>query len=394
MLHLSKEGNNMDKLKVLAVDDPAVAVYTDKRYKIIDNFNIPTEITVLPWADYYNEMMESLEGKKDYDVVMVAGHLWMKDFIDKGYISEIHMDREDILKGILKDISYKGKYYLSPSFCDGHIIIYRKSIVKKYYGHIPEQVISPMEYCEMVRAVYDGTKSPSVAMKADESEIFTDALPYMRMFGGDAYNTSQGCVDDSVETINGLRAYIKLKKYAIKNTEYFGNNEVAQSVIKGNVPIATTWSGQMGVIYCDDCFEKEDLGFATFTKPWNVTWSFAINSRSHRKEEAELLLKYLRSPEVDLLAGRYSGCPIRLRNYEIDKERYPWYSCQRTMFELAEPLPLIENSGEKNQVFYKKIYQAFNGKLSAEEAMSQIKESIYRMNGGGVKDGTDKCSRN
>lgn len=36
-------------------------------------------------------------GEADYDIVMVAGHLWLRDFVEKDYLAELNYDFEDIV---------------------------------------------------------------------------------------------------------------------------------------------------------------------------------------------------------------------------------------------------------------------------------------------------------
>jgi multiple sugar transport system substrate-binding protein len=143
--------------------------------------------------------------------------------------------------------------------------------------------------------------------------------------------------------------------------------------------MAVTWSGQLGVVYTASCIEKEDLGFTTFSTAWNVTWSFAISSNSQNKEKAEKLLRFLRSPQVDKIAGGYSGAPIRRQSYLDGLNQYPWYACQLSMFENAKPIPNIEAAGDKNNVFYEEITNAFAGRKSPKKAMTDAEQRINQI---------------
>lgn len=48
--------------------------------------------------------------------------------------------------------------------------------------------MSPQEYMQRLEKLYASGKREFLAIKADTSEIFTDALPFLRMDGGDAYD--------------------------------------------------------------------------------------------------------------------------------------------------------------------------------------------------------------
>lgn len=367
----------MDVLKVLAVADPAVMAYVDDN--LLRDFPLPVKMDVFPWAEYYQTMMDVFAGKAEYDVVMVAGHLWKRDFIEKGFIEPIDMEKEDILPVILEEIKYQDKTYLSPSFCDGHIIVYRKNIVKEVLGHELSDTITPKEYCEAAFKLHEA--GYQIVMKADESEIFTDALPFLRMNGKDVYDDQGKIQCNCDEIIDGLNHYIELKKQAVDHTDTFGNEQVAEALKSKQASMGVTWSGQMGVVMAEDCLDKEELGFATFTTAWNVSWSFAINASCQRKNQANDLLNYLRSAKVDGLAGKGSGAPVRKGSYLDGMDQYPWYRCQLQMFSHAKLLPDLLFAGDKNGVLYHQIALAFAGKKTAQEAMKDAMKEIQSLEG-------------
>lgn len=365
-----------EKLKVLAVADPAVACYLDKELGILEGYGGTVFFNAVPWADYYPAMMDTFAGKADYDIVMVAGHLWLCDFVKNGYLSEIELEDEDILPVIAQEIRYKGKTYLSPSFSDGHMIVYRKSMVRQALGKEPGSVITPKEYIETAKALAAAGGNRAVAMKAHPSEIFTDALPFLRMYGGDAYDQEGNPVCITSEAVRGLQSYVELKSYALDGSQRFGNPEIAAVIREKKAAMAVTWSGQMGAVYQEGCLEPEDLGFATFSTAWNVTWSFAVCAGCKQKEAANAFLRYLRSVKIDRIAGLKSGAPVREASYKKGAEACPWFPVQLKMMELARPLPGMSKAGDKNGVFYQKIAEAFSGRKTAKEALEEAKREI------------------
>ena len=371
---------NNTVIKVLTVADPAVAVYVDKKLNILKEFDEEVQFDVVPWAKYYATMMDVFAGKTYYDIIMVAGHLWMRDFIENGYISPIEFEDEDILPVITQEMKYNGKTYLSPSFFDGHMMVYRKSIVQNKVGRLFNNVITPEEYLESAKVIGSTDKISAVAMKAHQSEIFTDAIPFLRMGGKDVYDaTTHKAICDNDSVIKGLESYCELKKYAIKGTETYGNDEIAQAIQKKKVAMAVTWSGQLGVVCNEDYVDYDDLGFATFNTAWSVTWSFAISSNSKNKEKANELLRFLRSEKVDALAGECSGAPVRKKSYIYGMKKYPWYACQLEMLENAKPLPNMKNAADKNGIFYEEIAKAFSKEKTPADAMADAQWKINNL---------------
>lgn len=367
-------------LKVLAVNDPAVEVYTNKVYNILENYResiVNIEFDIKPWEDYFPTMMRAFNGEASYDIVMVAGHLWLSDFVEKEYLQSMSYDFEDIAPVISREMQYNGQTYLSPSFCDGHMIVYRKSLIKRVLGKELEPVISVDELISVVYKLKESGIERPIALKAHPSEILLDALPYLRSTGLDVYEMKDNRLACHIDKMSaGLDKYIKLKSYAPDDTHTYGNNEIKEVLAHKKVAMAVTWSGQLGVVM-KDCEDVDDIGFATLDTAWNVTWSFAITKASSNKEKAKALLAYLRSKEVDALVGEYCGAPVRLSNYLEGRDQYPWYAVQLEMIEkYAKPFMHVLQAGDLNQVLYEEIYQAFIEQKRPRKALEDAKSRI------------------
>ncbi len=370
-------------LKVLGVKDPAVTVYVNEHYEILQKYSDPTveiEFDIVAWEDYFPTMLKAFKGEASYDIVMVAGHLWLADFVSQGYLEPLKYDFEDIIPIISEEMQYQNKTYLSPSFCDGHMIVYRKSIVEKAIGKKMKSVITVDEFIEIANQLKESGIQTPIALKAHESEIMTDALPYLRSDGYDIYEIEQKNIKCNIDKMaSGLNKYISLKQLAPSDTHTYGNEEIKQALGSKKVAMAVTWSGQLGVLM-QECEETDDLGFATFDTAWNVTWSFGITKTSQNKEKAVELLAYLRSAPVDKAVGQYCGAPVRRTNYVEDMDKYPWYKTQLEMIEKqANPFINVLLAGEKNRVLYEEVFLAFTGKKEVNQALLDAKDKIEQI---------------
>ncbi len=368
------------KISVLAVGDPAVDVYVNKEFKVLEKFSeendIDVDFNIVPWELYYETLTTNLASKRsDYDIVMVAGHFWLKDFVSMGYLKPIKDLNSDVLSVIKQELIIDGKTYIQPSFCDGHIIIYRPSIVERKYGKVDE-VISTDQYYQIAKSI----GNTAISMKADTSEIFLDALPYIRNRGVEPFSDTGDITFDNEDAIKGLDDYIALKEFAISGTECFGNVDVRDSFQRQKVAMITTWGGQIGEVLSQDCQNPDDIAFATFDTAWNVTWGFAIPASAKNIEEAQKLLDYLGSSEIDRLVGGFAGSPVRKSTYEIDSNKYSWYSMHLKLIEnYAKPLPSLEGFGAMTGPLYENIHSAFTGKITSAEAIRKSVDSIKKV---------------
>lgn len=376
----------MDALKVLAVGDPAVYVYTDPKYGIISRFvrekQFQVDFHIVPFTDYYPSMMKSLAETHEYDIVMVAGHLWLKDLVKNGYLARVqyhsHYHKETIMQPVLEEMKIDGQPYLYPSFCDGHIFVYRKSIVEPVLGFKLGKVIDT-DMIIFLSKIVDGIDGmQAIALKAHPSEIFLDFLPYLRNEGVEAFDSQT--YEPTFNNEAGRKAlekYISLRQYAPEDTVHYGNDEVREAFQKKKVAMTVTWGGQLGFLMDERCLDPDDVGFAVIKTAWNVTWSFAIDRHSPRKEIANEFLTYLNSPKVDRIVGGYAGSAITKTAYLLDSARYPWYEVHRLLLETyAKPLPMMERASDKLAPLYHHVHQALIGKESVTEALERAEKEI------------------
>jgi len=378
------------KLKVLAVADPAIYAYTDSKYALIEKFNqqfsAEVEFSIIPWNEYYETMMQTFSGKYDYDIVMVAGHLWLKDFVNKGYLAEVNppeeaeYNRKDILPVIAKEMRINDKAFLYPSFCDGHILLYRKSHVEDIIGKAIPKIVTTDMILEIASKCNGVNGMKGIALKAHQSEIFLDFLPYLRNEGIDAFDDkSHAPTFNNDKGRQALEKYLSLKAYAPEETHLYGNEEVREAFQQKKVALAVTWGGQLGVVLSEDCQELSDVGFAAVHSAWNVTWSFAISSKSQRQDLANNFLAYLTSKEVDRIIGSFAGAPVRKSTYVADSAKYNWYDTHLQLLDYAKPLPMMDYAGEKMEPLYEHIYHAFIGKQRVTEALAEAENKIEQI---------------
>jgi multiple sugar transport system substrate-binding protein len=378
------------QLKILAVGDPAVYAYINPKYNIIELFskkmNTTIDFQIVAWDEYYEKMIKVLMNSDDYDVVMVAGHLWLKDLVKKGLLAEVEYpetnlyDKEDLLPVIFNEMKIEQRPYLYPSFCDGHILLYRKSVVKEILGHSLEDGLST-DTIRSLAEKCDGFKGmKGIALKAHQSEIFTDFLPFLRNEGIDAFDNEGLPTFNRPQGITALNNYLTLKNWAPKETFNFGNDEVREAFQQGKVVMAVTWGGQLGTVLDDRCKDLEDVGFAALKTSWNVTWSFGISSKSKNKELANKFLSYLTSKEVDRVVGSCAGSPVRRSTYLKDFGKHNWFDIHLKLIEkYAKPLPMMENTADKMAPLYNHLFKAFVEMENPEEALERAEKEILQI---------------
>lgn len=376
----------MKKVNVLAVGDPATYVYVGEKNNFLKKFEAKTGIHVnfdiVEWADYYGTLLDSFDTYK-YDIVMVAGHLWLQEFVEKGYLLELKSDftedydYKDIISSIRKEIELNNRKYLLPSFCDGHILLYRKSEVNNNFGNR----VSLDDVIDFVKNNVEDQKDTFV-LKSHPSEIFLDFLPYLRNEGVDAFDNDGIPLFNTQCGVRALEKYIDMKQYCAKNVAEFGNEEVLKTIQENKCKLGVSWGGQLGQIMNENCVNPKDLRFASLETSWNVTWSFGINKLCQDQDSAEQFLTYITSKEVDKKVGAYCGNPTRTSSFKSGEKNYRWYPILLNMLENAQPLPHLANTGQLIGMVTEAITKAFNGEISAKEALDEAYNKIMQLREG------------
>ena len=362
-----------DMIKILAVADPAIYAFGDKDLAIFDGFKAKVAFEAYPWNDYAKLLDKALHHESDFDIVMIPGHLFLKDLVKDNLIAKIKRPLDVYYKSLYFDLNIEGNFYALPAFYDGHLVVFRKGVSealdKKDGG-----VLTPDEFCYIAKNDFEHKFS----LKAAASEIFTDALPFLRWIDNgkifDVYDDN-GKIRDLALFEDRLKQYCELKDHAIEGTENFGNEEVAQAFIEGKTDLMITWSGQMGLIDQKLPLNNQEFGFATLNTAWSAVWSFALLEKSSHKELCQDLFDYLQNPDIDLKCAKFSGTPLFAQN-KFDK---PWLKAQERMLSCFKPLPLIDNGPQKNGNLYAQIHKAYLKEESAQSALNNAYNEILKL---------------
>lgn len=378
-----------DSVRVLAVGDPAVVAYTDPERGFFARAGkkAPSlEFDVLPWADYAARLeLERKASKPSYDIVMIAGHLWLRDWVEAGALAPLDSKIasfgpawgfDDILPSVRKEIAWKGQTWLLPSFTDGHLVFCDAASVSSLPGgKLPERVGSAWLKAAATSLSKGGAGKRPLIMKAHPSEIFLDWLPHLLEAGVEPFDFDGRPLFNSPQGVAALESYLALRDHALASSSEAGNEGVAEALQSGKAKLGVSWGGQAAVIAGA---EPGRFAYATLERPWSVAWSFGLLARSQKKEAALEALKSLCSAEADRAVGLLAGSPVRASTYadpELSK-LCPWFPAQEAMLASAYAMVRFSGLGEAMGPLYTRLAEAFASKLKPAEALAAAEKDI------------------
>lgn len=373
----------MSAVRVLAVGDPAVGVYTSGELGILARFERQfghqAQFDVLPWDQYMTALTAACAAEQPvYDIVMLAGHLWLPEYAARGVLLPLDpWDPGDLLPTVDAEMHYEGVRYLVPSFSDGHIL----------FSHVGlDDLIDPDTRCadplrfDAAAERCAGRNPGGIVLKAAPSEIFLDWLPYLRAFGADFVDGDGAPLFLSPEAEEALRYYVGLRRHLSADHAPYGNEEVATALRTATTAFGVSWGGQAGVIVPPSGEIREGLSYATLTHPWNVTWSFGVLAHTREPEAARELLGWLSHPEQDRAVARFAGSPVRAATYADPAIRTacPWLAAQEELLQRAVPLPPLTDLAARMGLLYAAVAAAFEGSLTPRAALEQAAAAFPR----------------
>lgn len=372
-------------LTILGPDDPALQALEQA---CIEQPQLNARVEIIPWTDYRNKLLDALKSPvTPYQAVCVPGHVWLPELTHAEYFFNLNeltgevkpstlaaYDANGLMPSVKAECHYQNQWVMLPLFTDGHIVFYRSDLLE-----LPKQ-IRPSDLESYAKAMNLPDGMFPLALKAHASEILLDWLPYLWERGGDLFDEHLHPIFNSPASVDALKYYISLKKFAPPETHQFGNNEIASALTDGWVAAAVSWGGQAASI-----FDPKKNPFHAVMKTtslanaWNATWGVCIPANQARQQAVETLnnLMQLMDLNCDQNVTRIAGSPVRLSSYSPQqKEIFPWLASQQAMLENCKTLPLLPQVGSFLGILYTAVHSAFTEAESPQQALDQAAATI------------------
>lgn len=377
-------------IKIIGPDDPALAA---ARNNIREHPEWNLELTVYPWADYRDAMMESLTADvTPNQAVFVPGHVWIPELSAAGLITELDplitdipeaawndYRWENIIPAVRKESQYLDSLFMIPYFNDAHILFYRNDLIQLQQTNGLVE-LSPLDLVDLAKKAHRPSDHYGIALKAHPSEILFDWMPFFLAAGGQISDSDLTPAFRSDAGIEALTAYVKLRDFAPPETGTFGNEEIAEIIKKGRAAFVTTWGGQAAPIFLDENNNyKEKYSPAIFPFPCGGTWGITLPSNQSREIQLKTLevLLQLNNPNADLDVLLAAGSPVREDSYsDAAYQKFSWLRTQREVYDRMSFLPFDPRISVFLGPLTESLVNAFEGKISPTAALDQAHEQI------------------
>lgn len=409
----------MEERVVLGPDDPALAALAAPLSRL------GARLEILPWPEYRGRLDAALAAPRcPYAALCVPGHVWLPELAPGGgaparladldgleagggpalAAAAASYEAADLLPAADAEGRRGGRRFMLPLFSDGHLLFYRKDLVRlgaesgasagpagpaaagpgagaaaaaqPGEAAAATPIVSPLDLPRLAGGLA-ASLPPGMrplALKAHQSEIFLDFLPYLRAAGGDIADADGRPAFAGAAGIRALELYVGLKALCPEGTGAYGNAEIAAALREGRVAMAVSWGGQAAAVMDPEGPFADRLAAAVLRPAWNATWGLSVPANLPRgeAEESLRLLYEAMGPAADREVARLAGSPVRASSYApAELSRLPWLAAQRAMLESAGRLPEEAAKARWIGPLAGAVQAAFAGRASPREALEQ-----------------------
>jgi len=367
-------------LKILGPNDPALAALEES---LAAHPEVDAKVEIIAWENYRATLDECLAAPT-YQAVCVPGHIWLPQLAADGLLAPLDpllnqlppqtlaaYNADGIFESVAAECKFQDRRYILPLFTDGHIVFYRGDLMS-----LPETMRPSEWHLYLEKLTLPAGMSP-LALKAHASEILLDWLPYLWDFGGAVVDEHGKPVINSEAGIKALEYYTALKRFAPADTQDYGNGEILSALNEGRVAAAVSWGGQAAAIFDPTNASRPraaQMKTAALKGAWNATWGVCIPANQPETESTAALnaLLQVMGADCDQRVTRIAGSPVRKASYSAEeKSKYAWLASQERLLEECRTLPADPAFGARLGGMYAAVHNAFTGKQSAAEALSE-----------------------
>ncbi len=275
----------------------------------IDAYNAAQSAYKVEWTDMTNDsgaMREQLitslkAGSADYDVLSLDV-VWAGEFAAAGYIEPLDMmldkaglNPDDFNAGSMASGLYSGKQYVLPFFPDLGLLYFRKDIVSEEDAAKLTAGDYTWEDLKGMAEAYMG-QAGTVEGFVFQSALYEGLVCNANEFTANWTNLKGG--------LEAMKSFID-SKATPDNIMTYTEGETANSFVKGESVFSRNWPYQWNEVKTNGTITIDQVGVAPLPGGSTVGgWLLAINKNSQNIEGAFDFIKFLNSPDGQLVLSQ------------------------------------------------------------------------------------------
>lgn len=361
--------------------------------------NIKVEVEITPWSRMLDKLMISSAGGRPPDVTRISSE-WFPPIAAKGlleplekYVKRDHYDLDDFYPESIEGWGkYKGVLYEIPTDIDIYAMYYNKTMFDKYHIPYPDWTWDWVKYLEVAKKL---TKDLNDDGQLDQWGTTIDQWweDFVYANGGTILSRDNNrCILNRPAAYDGIQFMGDLiNKYHVAPTsEESANLGMSKLFTSGKIGMNITGSWAAELIY-----KKEIKNFKYDVAPIPkgpksrasiiCGAAYAVLARSHHKEEAWELVKWMTGKEYQRAAAirsqiipsrksvAESGAYLHLKADPKNRKVF------LDMIQYGRSVPAVSCAPEMTQIIQSEFDLVRLGDESAEDACNKVTPKINQL---------------
>ncbi len=363
-----------------------------------DNPGIRIKDEMLPAStdQQHQFYVTSLDSRSsDFDVLSMDV-IWVQEFARAGWVRDLsHLlpvqERDQFFTGPVEAVTFEGKVFAIPWYIDAGLLYYRKDLLDKY-GFSPPRTWKDL--VKIAQTVLQGERDPRLrgyVWQGKQYEgLICNVLEYIWSAGGQVLDP-QGRVVLSGPEAEAALVFMQdlIKTYGVSPPMVTTADEEATRRLfgEGRAIFMRNWPYAWNLFERSGSAVQGKVGVTTLpTFPSFASaatlggWQLGINRHSRHPKEAESLIRFLTSSEVQMkMALKIGYKPTRKALYQ-DPEliaAQPFMTSLYSVFLSARPRPVSPYYLMLSQVMQPEFSAALVGLKTPDEA---LRDAQFQMN--------------
>ena len=354
-----------------------------------ENPEIKINLTLIPYAQYRDKLLISIEGGEAPDLFLVD-QIWNAEFAAADaiiplddYIEKYKINSEDYYPGAWASTVWNGEVWGIPSDLDVWSFTYYNKDMFRDAGLDPENppIIHMKDFVKTCETLTNPDKEQwALALPGGKSEGTIVVIDKFIYTNGGSIVSEDGatCVMNSPETIEALEQYKSLEKYAPVG--------VAAAVREDNLAlfknkkVAMFWFPQLGQDSMDDV--DFDWGIAVSPAAQGKVpigtlggWTMVISKESSHKDEAFKFIDFMTSAEMNKGVTSLVPANIAASKEILNNKKEPEMMLEHLLRAKPRPIsPIYPQVSEIQQNMIQSIFTGTTVKDAVEQASKDIQD--------------------
>lgn len=340
-------------------------------------------------GQYLNTMLSARDSSID---VMILDIVRPAQFAAAGWTSPVaDVDMSAYLPAYAEANTIDGKVVALPAFADAMFLFYRKDLLEKYDLAVPS---TWDELRLAATSVLEGEgqgelQGISFQGKAIEGAVCTFLLPYWS--AGHDIDKDGKLVFDDAAAIAAMQLWKGFVDDGIakENISEVATDDTRKEFQAGEAVFAINWSYAWAHAQSDESAVKDKVGVALLPAVAGGQhasclggWEWAVSAFSDHPAEAELLVKYLSSPETARFMAVNGALLPGFTGLYSDPEvlaSAPWFADARAVVEAARARPVTPRYAEISEAIRTSFNAVLAGIATPEDAVSEMRARLSRI---------------